>query len=272
MDSISRIETRSRLNTFGTQRTTDAHGRVIDEREQIHIHQASLMQTSAGQLIVFSTPSAVALALDEAIHAAKIANGLRGGLIWGKSNTPFGLADEIGERSQLTALFDCLQKSMVCVSFSYLALEVYCNESIGENENKPVVIEVKGREGKSRVTKAAKYWEDRTSTEDKLAIILPQIFDTATPRGRSEWEGLRKLQKARNEIIHAKAHMTNPKTKSYDEIPRASTFYRFLTEDATAYPAAAVRMILFFAQHRYVPSWLEDPMRRLHIEHPSSQK
>jgi hypothetical protein len=160
---------------------------------------------------------------------------------------------------------------MVCVSFSYIALEVYCNEELSINENNLIDHEVRGRDGRKKVKKPAKHWEERASTEDKLGLILPQHMDTFTPKGTKVWEDFRALQKARNDIIHPKSIVTNPRVRSLGDVPRASVFYTFLSDDILKYPRSAVRMILHFATHRYIPSWLVAPMKALEIPIPRGE-
>lgn len=150
-----------------------------------------------------------------------------------------------------------------------MALEVYCNEELSLDENKLIEHEVSGRDGKKKVKKPAKHWEERASTEDKFGVILPQHMDVPTPKGMKMWEDFRSLQKARNEIIHPKSILTNPRVKSLGDVPKASVFYRFLSDDVLMYPRTAVRIILHFATHRHIPSWMVEPMSLLGIPSPS---
>lgn len=174
-------------------------------------------------------------------------------------------------KHQDTELFDCLQKSMVCVSYSYLALEVYCNETISEHETKPVTRQVKNRDGKKiKVTKPAKDWERECSTEEKLGVVLPQLLDIDSPKGQPVWEDLKVLQRARNDIVHPKAVMTNPRIRNETEIPRASVFLSFLRENSRQYPRIAVHMILYFATATRVPGWLYQPLNELGIRAPDT--
>ncbi len=254
-----------RLSGSGIMRTHDKFGRLVEEIPDVMFHQTSLSQTTEHGLVTFATPSASALALRTAVESGQRATALRQSLKWSDVNTPFGTAKHIGQ-GQHNELFDCLEESMVCASFSYLALEVFCNEKIAEHPEDLVEIKVRTKHGKAKIKKPAKSLEDRISTEEKLGTVLPQLVDVDSPKGTRVWEDLRVLQRTRNDIIHLKAITTNPSVWKRSELPKPTVFYRFLTQDVLLLPTASIRMMLYFVEHSSIPEWLHEPMERLDIK------
>ena len=82
-----------------------------------------------GQPMGFATPSAVGLALSLAIRASEEAAGLRAALNRTRSVSPFGESASVTMES-IPDLYDFFERCMTSVTFSFQALEGYCNEVI----------------------------------------------------------------------------------------------------------------------------------------------
>ena len=93
------------------------------------------------------------------------------------------------------------RSSLVCVTFSFQALEAFCNYSISRTWRKPVEV----KKGKKKEVLHHVAAERAVSTEDKLKSILPQIYDVPTPSGKAIWERFIKLKRARDACVHIKA-------------------------------------------------------------------
>lgn len=259
-------DSRARLAGQALERThSHVTGELLSEKE-VFINLITALGTPNEGLMCFTTPSPSALALREAIDAGEFANRLRSSLAVTEVSSPLGMLRYLG-REQMTELFDCVQKSMVCATFSYLALEVFCNEEIARKPNELVSVERPDKHGKWKTLNLpAKQLERKSSTEEKLHVVLPQLLGIDSPKGKAEWQHLKLLQAARNNTVHLKAETVNPRVMSKDKIDRESLFYTFLTQDALRLPRAAVKMSLYFVPDERQLSWLVEPCGRLQIE------
>jgi hypothetical protein len=78
---------------------------------------------------------------------------------------------------------------MVAATFSFQALEAFCNltiqETLGDSGKYTFTQEI------CRQTPGAKLsaidLELKCSTEDKLSVILPELLNLATPKGKAVW-------------------------------------------------------------------------------------
>ena len=110
----------------------------------------TLTRDSKGNLIDFLTPSPIALALSIAIKASKRAIKLRQTIAFVDVVNPHGPAKMT---TKVSTLFDYFECCMVVVTFSFQALEVFCNDMIAKKfkgtyklQRKKKVIEVSANE------------------------------------------------------------------------------------------------------------------------------
>ena len=124
---------------------------------------------------------------------------------------------------------------MVVSAFSFQALEVFCNQSIGRSVRGTTVVKRRGK----RVSLTAEEIERQLSTNEKLSQVLPEIFDIPTPKGKKVWEPFKELQESRDSAIHLKSNHQYA-------VDENTLYYQFLTGKFEHYPRAAADMISYF--------------------------
>jgi hypothetical protein len=213
------------------------------------LYLTTLTRTSNGELIGFTTPNTSALALNVAFSAAKRANELKGQFNYKAGPSPFGTSNSIPS-DQHGELFSYFEDSLVSVTFSFQALEAFCNYSISQTWRQPV--EVKKRKKEELLHHEVA--EREVSTEDKLKSILPKIYRVPTPSGKALWERFVKLKRARDACVHIKYRDQYPLGSQLDE---QSLFFQFLDNDPLSFPEAATEMIGYFYSNQEKPRWLQ---------------
>ncbi len=138
------------------------------------------------QPVGFIAPSAVALALNIAINASQQAAELRRNITFAETATPEGAGQSVAQE-HLPALFDFFETCMVTITFSFQALETFCNQVIATKVQGTMKVKRKTHE----VMTAAEM-ERRLSTDEKLSQVVPILMGVNTPKG---WENLGSLQK-----------------------------------------------------------------------------
>lgn len=196
-----------------------------------------------GASIGFTLPSAAALALDVAKKESDIAVAQLKAFAWTDVITPDGPGFSVSE-DDTSNLFDFFQKCMVVATFSYQALEVFCNHSI-ERELKSS-INVKRRN--KNVLLSPEEVERQLSTSEKLCQVLPNIYGAPTPKGKKVWEPYKKLQYVRDASIHLKS-------KDQKATDINSLYYEYLSGGFAEFPKTAGNMIHHFIRGRE-PRWL----------------
>jgi len=138
---------------------------------------------------------------------------------------------------------------MITSIFSVSSLEYFANEIISTDPNK--IIQIVRRDhvsGKRKTIQLPANKLERDSLlDEKLAIIVPNILGTGSPKGAKVWEEYNYLRKLRNDVVHMKAAQSNPRIRTETELDRESLFYRFLADTPSNWIGAAIRMIDFFA-------------------------
>lgn len=127
-----------------------------------------------------------------AFSAARRAVELKAQFSFKSGLSPFGTSNSITS-DQNDLLFTFFENCLVSVTFSFQALEAFCNYSISRTWRKPVEV----KKGKKKETLHHEAAERSISTEDKLKSILPKIYDVPTPSGNASWERFIKLKHAR---------------------------------------------------------------------------
>jgi DNA-binding transcriptional regulator YhcF (GntR family) len=208
------------------------------------IFLSSLVQTEDKQNIGFTLPSSTAMALNIAINAAESAKNYKAKIEYGKVVTPEGAGLSVKSQSN-EDLFNYFEQCMVAVTFSFQAIEVFCNHTIARELKE--AMEVKRR--KQRVTLSPLELERQLSTEEKISLILPKIKGLPTPKGKKPWESFKKLKEARDSTIHM---------KNIDQqvVDTESLYFQFLSKDCELFPQAAVSMIHYFLNGKE-PRWLQ---------------
>lgn len=202
-----------------------------------------------GELIGFTMPSPTALALSISIQAAKKADILKGEVTFQKETSPHGAARGVPSE-QATRLYDFFEQCMITVTFSFNALEVFCNQTVAD--------ELKGTYMRSTRRRQQELTPDKVqrelSTEEKLATVLPAILGTDTPQDAPVWSDFRRLKRARDSTIHMKASDAYAR----GEIDKQSLFHEFFSmRSLMGFPIFAVEVIGFFNKpDQEEPRWL----------------
>lgn len=198
------------------------------------VYQTSLVKTEQGELVGFTTPSAVALALNLAIRASQEAARLFSGVSYREVLTPDGMGRSVVQAGS-PVLYDFFEQCMLSAVFSFQALEAFCNQIILRELTQ--AMEVKRRD--KRVTLAPIEIERQLSTNEKLAQVVPKIRKLPTPKGKAVWEPFKRLQEARDATVHLKG------SDQYST-DRDSLFFQFLSHRAAEFPKSAADMIRYF--------------------------
>jgi hypothetical protein len=196
----------------------------------------STIDSAAGQ-VDFITPSPVALALNVAVQAALSAAGLRRQVSY--DEIAGGRQAKWVEIPHLTSLFDYFQQAMVAAVFSFQSLEAFANLVIADGVKQ--TLKVKRRAGE--VELGADEIQRQVSTEEKLAVVLPQITGVKSPKGTKIWQNFVVLNGVRNTTIHLKGK---------DQYVRGVTdkqtlYYQFLNHDPREFPRHSIALINYFS-------------------------
>ena len=216
------------------------------------------IQTTNGEQIGFAAPNAVAMTLNLAINAAQSASAARCDLQFRNAPSPDGVCKVVPLEGSAAA-FSMFEQSLSSITFSFLALEAFCNYEISRNWKQPVT--VKGR--KRRVETMSHTDAERTlSTEVKIREVMPKIFGVSTPAGKLIWERFLRLKKARDDSVHFKY------ADQYPVGPKAETeglFFQVLDNDPHVFPEIAKDVIEYFYQNQSRPQWLDKmpPIRKV---------
>ena len=223
------------------------------------VYQSSMIATEEQSIIGFATPSAPALALDVALKASSRAASFREQLVFSEETvTPWGSGRDI-PFGRVSTLYDYFEQCMMAITFSFLALECFCNETIDASFANGLTgpLKISRRDGEKIM--AAEELERQLSTEEKLATVLPQILAKESPKGRKEWEGFIRLKEARDATVHLKSRDQYTRGAHLKD---SSLFFHFLNRETVGYPRAAIAMIWHFRPSgATAPRWLEHLMR-----------
>jgi hypothetical protein len=164
------------------------------------VYLTTICDSRAHGYLSFPTPSPAALALNVAIAAAIEAEN-------GKAIARFDQRVQFGtrkgngvHRDDVGALFNAFEQCMIALTFSFQALEVFCNAIIGREMKGTHTIKRKNvyeALSPSRV-------ERELSTEYKLKEVLPTVLSVKSPKGTRVWSRFTKLKNARDGSVHCK--------------------------------------------------------------------
>lgn len=146
------------------------------------------------KLVSFGLPSGPALFLSLAHSAYRRI----------KDVDPFSLFDKHDQGTwpdDHRKLFDFFEDFVSHVVFSFTALEAFANEVVPKEFKYRFKIEKTGEErtyGKNEI-------ERKINLDEKLGVVLPQIFSTISPKGLHIWEKYKTIKQTRNRIIHLKS-------------------------------------------------------------------
>jgi hypothetical protein len=208
----------------------------------------SLSKHKKHKYLSFVTPSASALALNIAINAAAMAEALRPQLLLvpmltADGNRGFQIRDE-----SISNLYAFFEQSMIAVTLSFQAVELFANSTIGRKSTGN--FRIRGRKGiEIEVTPADA--ERTLSTEEKLRQVLPSLLQAPSPVGKRVWQTFKKLKSARDSTVHLKSN----DMYTVNQVDRESLFFYFFNTDAREHPEAAIKVISHFCKGKE-PRWL----------------
>lgn len=221
------------------------------------VHLATSTRDTKNRPVGFVTPSAVALALNIAMKSADGAKELYAGLVFKDVLTPQGKGRNINYKD-VELLYDYFEYCMIAVTFSFQALETYCNHTIANELTGTFDLQRR----KDVKTYTPLELEREASTEEKLCNVLPVILGIASPKGKRVWENFIKLKRARDATTHLKSTDQYPNQYSKTQVvDRDTLFYQFLNNDPADFPIFAIVMIKYFAEVKGVPRWLLEPLK-----------
>jgi hypothetical protein len=182
----------------------------------------------------FATPSAAALCLNLAMDAAARSEAIRPRLSLSPALTPEGETGFSVRPESLSDLYYFFEQSMISVTMSFQAIEVFANAVIGRRATKDIVA------------------ERELSTEEKIGQALPAIIGVPSPRGNRVWQSFKTLKVGRDATVHLKSHDVYTRSN----IDRESLFFYYLNHDVRKFPAAAIKVISHFWPNG-LPRWLQ---------------
>lgn len=209
------------------------------------LYLSSLVLNEKNEWVSFNLPSSAAMALNKALKAASEANKLISKIEYSKVATPEGTGLAVINDSH-TVLFDYFEECMSAVTFSFQALELFCNHAISRHMKEGMEIKRK----KKREFLSPSELERQLSTDEKLAVVVPKVLNTSTPKGKVPWESFKRLKQARDATIHMKY-------SDQQVMDKDTLFFQFLnTENVYIYPEATAQMLRWFTKDKE-PRWLK---------------
>ena len=151
---------------------------------------------------------------------------------------------------------------MTVLTFSFQALEAFCNETISYRVTGIYVL--KRDKGIRNVT--GDELERLASTEEKLGTILPDLLNVPTPKGTRIWDDFVELKRARDATAHIKSRDSSPRVTQPIDLDSRPLFHRFLGADVFAWVAAAVVLIDYFTLPGDTRPWLEHAKSTLGVQ------
>jgi hypothetical protein len=211
------------------------------------IYQVESIINSDGENIGFITPSATAMALNQAIKASAQAKDLFDKLTFDNVATPKGPGKSIS-KDKISALYDFFEQCMVSATFSFQSIETFCNHTI----SRELKTNFRLKRRRKWYNFTPKELERKISTEEKLATVLPKIKSVSSPKGKKVWQEFKVLKETRDATIHLKS--TDLETS--ENVKNDALFFQFLNHKSEEFPKAAVEMIRYFMKGKE-PRWLQ---------------
>lgn len=220
--------------------------------------------------LLFRTPNAAALALQSGFHAAERASALWPQIIFEEVHTPEGKGESVALAS-MPILFDYFEECAAAATASFRAIEAFANQIVGNHVRDPITLPrrkrleifqlsirrrfpfVRLQKTKTSETLHAKEIEQRISTEEKIAVVIPAIAKRRTLKGKCEWQRFVELRDVRNATIHFKSGDQYPMS---GKTTTDSLYYLLLNRDPQIYPRTALAMIWNLRVETDAPRWL----------------
>jgi hypothetical protein len=206
----------------------------------------TLVRHPSYNAIGFITPSPTAMALNIAARAAAAAVTVRRQVIFVNGASPVGTVKMVTQET-LPYLFDYFENCMIAVTFSFQALEAFSNQIIQARVKGNYTVR---RRGETKDLSPDEL-ERELATEEKLATVLPELYNLKTPKGGKLWERFVKLKRVRDSTVHLKQR------DAQSELDLDSLYFQFLNYDANDFPRAALDMVEYFQSSKGGPLWMK---------------
>ena len=104
----------------------------------------------------------------------------------------------------------------------------------------------------------------KTSIEEKLGTILPEVLGVESPKGTKAWQNFKRLKEARDSTIHLKNQDVHYSALEDEKCfsPLFSTFFR---DDIVEFPGYALDMIVHFGPPKIGGQWFDLAKKRLDL-------
>jgi hypothetical protein len=216
----------------------------------------ALTKDDQGIPLGFTRPRVTALMLSIALDAAEKATKLRSSLVFRAAPTPFGTGKGVVSPS-VPSLFDFFEQSIIAVTFSYQAIEAFCNETIEERVKGTFPLQANSRKKTMRIYRIDEL-QGELSVERKLRSVLPNLLTRPSPEGEAIWNGFCGLKRVRDTFTHLRS--ADAYKSSIDE---QSLFFELFQTKPMAYPKYAIDIIQHFNENTGIPLWLQRAKERL---------
>lgn len=154
----------------------------------------------------------------------------------------------------LPHLYDYFQSCMIAITFSFQALEAFCNETITREVTGKYPLKRK----KGHIQATAEKLQRNVSTEEKLGVTLPSILSRPSPKRSPLWEKFEKLKMMRDATVHMKQHEVYPR-----ESQSKSFFYLLYEEGVEQYVQYSLDIIAHFVGQDLTPRWFALAQERI---------
>ena len=255
------VDWRIRIVTHLTKDVPAAYDGGPSHKAGALVVQSTPGKDAQGRHMGFATPSPVGLALSLAIKASEQAAALRAAINESRSVSPFGPSTNV-TLDTIAELYDYFEHCMTAVTFSFQALEAYCNEVILYKAPEQYALKRKKNELLVHPTEL----ERIASTDEKLAVVLPDLLGVETPRGGKLWRPYQELKDLRDSTIHIKSHDFSPGVRKPQELNISSLFVRLLQADVMSWPKASVALINYFDTDDVPRYWVDPVVKKLGIK------
>ena len=213
------------------------------------IYLLHFVKSKEFRYLSFITPNLTALSLNIAVRSSTEANKIKSQLIYEDCDGVKGKYKNVSKQTT-SLLYDFFESYMVSVTYSFQALEIFCNSLISRDSNIKYYSDIKNQ--------TALKWgyeiERDLSTEDKISIILPQIKKVAIPKNDPLWQEFIDLKYFRDSIVHLKSPDIFSKIENAD---KDFLFFRIFKNDPLRFPKTAINVIKYFETIEGNPPWVD---------------
>lgn len=155
-------------------------------------------------------------------------------------------------------LYDFFEQYMICVVYSILTLEIFCNFIIDTVVGKRTVF--LQLEKKPKHYSAVELQRENISLLKKLTIILPKILNIPSieRNNSSLWEKFKEMNTLRNKITHMRPRDIN-RGASLD---RDSIFAKIINNTPVNYPFYSLKIMDYYKSGLIPKYWINEMMNQ----------